>query len=82
MVHPFEQVLEVVEPALARSRPFRFVQLASGAKAPGFSAIVRLAAFVAVARITLQARYQHFANVYAAIIIIGFIGLGTDMSWR
>jgi NitT/TauT family transport system permease protein len=29
--------------------------------------------------ITLQARYQHFANVYAAIMIIGFIGLGTDM---
>ncbi len=30
--------------------------------------------------ITLQARYQHFANVYAAIIIIGIIGVGTDMS--
>jgi NitT/TauT family transport system permease protein len=29
--------------------------------------------------ITQQARYQHFANVYAAIIIIGIIGLGTDM---
>jgi NitT/TauT family transport system permease protein len=29
--------------------------------------------------ITLQARYQHFANVYAAIIIIGIIGVGTDM---
>jgi NitT/TauT family transport system permease protein len=28
--------------------------------------------------ITQQARYQHFANVYAAIIIIGTIGLGTD----
>ena len=28
--------------------------------------------------ITQQARYQHFANVYAAIIIIGIIGLGTD----
>ncbi len=30
--------------------------------------------------ITLQARYQHFANVYAAIIIIGIIGVGTDMA--
>jgi NitT/TauT family transport system permease protein len=30
--------------------------------------------------ITQQARYQHFANVYAAIIIIGIIGLGTDMA--
>jgi NitT/TauT family transport system permease protein len=30
--------------------------------------------------ITLQARYQHFANVYAAIIIIGIIGVGTDMT--
>src|SRR5579883_1579850 len=29
--------------------------------------------------ITLQARYQHFANVYAAIMIIGIIGVGTDM---
>jgi NitT/TauT family transport system permease protein len=29
--------------------------------------------------ITQQARYQHFASVYAAIAIIGFIGLGTDM---
>jgi len=29
--------------------------------------------------ITQQARYQHFDNVYAAIIIIGIIGLGTDM---
>jgi NitT/TauT family transport system permease protein len=29
--------------------------------------------------ITLQARYQHFANVYAAIAMIGIIGLGTDM---
>jgi NitT/TauT family transport system permease protein len=29
--------------------------------------------------ITQQARYQHFANVYAAIIIIGVIGLGTDI---
>jgi NitT/TauT family transport system permease protein len=28
--------------------------------------------------ITQQARYQHFGNVYAAIIIIGVIGLGTD----
>jgi NitT/TauT family transport system permease protein len=30
--------------------------------------------------ITLQARYQHFANVYAAIIIIGIIGVSTDMT--
>jgi NitT/TauT family transport system permease protein len=29
--------------------------------------------------ITQQARYQHFANVYAAIMMIGFIGLGTDI---
>jgi NitT/TauT family transport system permease protein len=29
--------------------------------------------------ITQQARYQHFANVYAAITMIGIIGLGTDM---
>jgi NitT/TauT family transport system permease protein len=29
--------------------------------------------------ITQQARYQHFDNVYAAIMIIGIIGLGTDM---
>jgi NitT/TauT family transport system permease protein len=29
--------------------------------------------------ITQQARYQHFDNVFAAIIIIGIIGLGTDM---
>jgi NitT/TauT family transport system permease protein len=29
--------------------------------------------------ITLQARYQHFANVYAAIMMIGIIGLGIDM---
>jgi NitT/TauT family transport system permease protein len=29
--------------------------------------------------ITQQARYQHFPKVYAAIIIIGVIGLGTDM---
>lgn len=29
--------------------------------------------------ITLQARYQHFANVYAAIMMIGIIGLGTDI---
>jgi len=29
--------------------------------------------------ITQQARYQHFENVYAAIFIIGFIGLGTDL---
>jgi NitT/TauT family transport system permease protein len=29
--------------------------------------------------ITQQARYQHFANVYAAIMMIGIIGVGTDM---
>lgn len=29
--------------------------------------------------ITQQARYQHFDNVYAAILMIGIIGLGTDM---
>ncbi|HEY4075363.1 MAG TPA: ABC transporter permease [Rhizomicrobium sp.] len=29
--------------------------------------------------ITQQARYQHFANVYAAIMMIGIIGLGFDM---
>ena len=29
--------------------------------------------------ITQQARYQHFANVYAAIFMIGIIGLGTDI---
>jgi NitT/TauT family transport system permease protein len=29
--------------------------------------------------ITQQARYQHFANVYAAIAMIGIIGLGTDL---
>lgn len=29
--------------------------------------------------ITQQARYQHFDNVYAAIFIIGFIGLGSDV---
>lgn len=29
--------------------------------------------------ITQQARYQHFDNVYAAIFIIGFIGLGSDL---
>ncbi len=29
--------------------------------------------------ITQQARYQHFENVFAAIIIIGIIGLGTDL---
>src|SRR6185295_12893503 len=28
--------------------------------------------------ITQQARYQHFENVYAAIIIIGVIGFGSD----
>ena len=29
--------------------------------------------------ITQQARYQHFDNVYAAIIIIGILGLGGDL---
>jgi NitT/TauT family transport system permease protein len=29
--------------------------------------------------ITQQARYQQFANVYAAIMMIGIIGVGTDM---
>jgi NitT/TauT family transport system permease protein len=29
--------------------------------------------------ITQQARYQHFDNVYAAIMMIGIIGLGVDM---
>lgn len=29
--------------------------------------------------ITQQARYQHFENVYAAIIIIGVIGYGSDL---
>jgi NitT/TauT family transport system permease protein len=29
--------------------------------------------------ITQQARYQHFASVYAAIAMIGVLGLGTDM---
>jgi NitT/TauT family transport system permease protein len=29
--------------------------------------------------ITQQARYQHFDNVYAAILMIGLIGLGTDL---
>src|SRR5436190_724181 len=29
--------------------------------------------------ITQQARYQHFENVYAAILIIGVIGFGSDM---
>jgi len=29
--------------------------------------------------ITQQARYQHFENVYAAIFVIGFIGLSTDL---
>jgi NitT/TauT family transport system permease protein len=29
--------------------------------------------------ITQQARYQHFENVYAAIVIIGVIGLGVDL---
>jgi len=30
--------------------------------------------------ITQQARFQHFANVYAAIAMIGLLGLGTDMA--
>ena len=30
--------------------------------------------------ITQQARYQHFANVYAAIAVIGIVGLGTDLA--
>jgi NitT/TauT family transport system permease protein len=29
--------------------------------------------------ITQQARYQHFENVYAAIIIIGVVGFGSDL---
>ena len=29
--------------------------------------------------ITQQARYQHFDNVYAAIAMIGIIGLGIDL---
>jgi len=29
--------------------------------------------------ITQQARYQHFSNVYAAIILIGIIGFGSDL---
>ena len=29
--------------------------------------------------ITQQARYQHFSNVYAAIIIIGVVGFGSDL---
>ena len=29
--------------------------------------------------ITQQARYKNFENVYAAIIIIGIIGLSTDL---
>lgn len=29
--------------------------------------------------ITQQSRYQHFANVYAAIAMIGILGLGTDL---
>jgi NitT/TauT family transport system permease protein len=29
--------------------------------------------------ITQQARYQHYANVYAAIAMIGILGLGTDI---
>ena len=26
-----------------------------------------------------QARYQHFDNVYAAIMMIGILGFGTDL---
>jgi NitT/TauT family transport system permease protein len=29
--------------------------------------------------ITQQARYQHFDNVYAAILLIGIIGFGSDL---
>ena len=29
--------------------------------------------------ITQQARYQHFENVYAGIVVIGIIGFGTDL---
>jgi NitT/TauT family transport system permease protein len=29
--------------------------------------------------ITQQARYQHFENVYAAIVMIGILGFGTDL---
>ena len=29
--------------------------------------------------ITQQARYQHFANVYAGILVIGFVGIATDL---
>jgi NitT/TauT family transport system permease protein len=29
--------------------------------------------------ITQQARYQHFDNVYAGILVIGFVGIGTDI---
>jgi NitT/TauT family transport system permease protein len=29
--------------------------------------------------ITQQARYQHFDNVYAAIFMIGLLGLGGDL---
>lgn len=29
--------------------------------------------------ITQQARYQHFDNVYAAILVLGIVGLGSDM---
>jgi len=29
--------------------------------------------------ITQQARYQHFDNVYAAIMMIGILGFGTDL---
>ncbi len=30
--------------------------------------------------ITQQARYQHFDNVYASILVIGFIGIATDIA--
>lgn len=29
--------------------------------------------------ITQQSRYQHYANVYAAIAMIGILGLGGDL---
>ena len=29
--------------------------------------------------ITQQARYQHFDNVYAGILVIGFVGIATDI---
>ncbi len=29
--------------------------------------------------ITQQARYQHFDNVYAAILVLGVVGFGSDL---